>query len=240
MKGVILQPGYIPWLGFFNQMLQADLFISLDDVQYDRRGWRNRNRILGPRDPIWLTVPVIQKGLYHQPLNLTRIDNSSDWASKHLTSLRHAYSKTPCFARYFPDLEQTLRQSFDLLVDLDYALIDLMRQWLGVSCPLRKSSDFSLHTDDKTGRLVELCMINGVTDYISGPLCRNYMDDSQLTENGITLWLHEYHHPQYNQRREPFVPFLSALDLLFYEGPQSGRIIRDDDALVRYDPSSVN
>ena len=62
MNCVILQPSYIPWRGYFDQIQKADVFVFYDDVQYDHHGWRNRNRIGGPRGGQWLTIPVHHKG----------------------------------------------------------------------------------------------------------------------------------------------------------------------------------
>jgi hypothetical protein len=234
MKGVILQPGYIPWLGFFNQMIQTDLFVYYDDVQYDRRGWRNRNQIKGPETVIMLTVPVIQKGLFTQLLLDTSIDNTMPWAKKHLLTIQRCYAKSPFFKEYFPELESILNQTWENLLDLDLRCTNLFRKWLGINTPVMQSSSLPSGDNDKTGRLVEICKAAGITEYISGPLCKNYIDSDQMTKSGITLLLHEYHHPVYNQRFPPFVSHLSCLDLIMNEGPESLGILRDDNSLEEF------
>lgn len=233
MKGVILQPGYLPWLGFFNQMILSDIFIFLDDVQYDRRGWRNRNRISGQHGPMWLTIPVVQKGRYHQAINETQIDNSSNWSEKQLTSIHHVYRKSQYFDNYFPEIQALLGKRWDNLVELVYASIDMIRNWLFIESPTLKSSDYVLETSDKTRRLVELCKKAGITEYISGPLCKNYMDYDQFYSENIMVWLHEYHHPEYRQIQSDFIPYLSTIDLVFSEGPRSREILIDRAALVK-------
>jgi len=92
---VILQPSYLPWIGYFEQMARADQFVHLDDVQYTRRDWRNRNKIRTNEGWAWLTVPVQQKNLYTQLLKETRIDNSTNWNKKHCSAIRFNYSNTP-------------------------------------------------------------------------------------------------------------------------------------------------
>ena len=109
MRAVILQPGYLPWLGFFEQLQRADVFVIYDDVQFDKRGWRNRNRVKGPDGPVWLTVPVIQKGRFRQKVTQVSIDNDYPWRRKHLEAIRRYYSRTPYFDRYFPELEEVIQ-----------------------------------------------------------------------------------------------------------------------------------
>ena len=92
MTVVILQPGYLPWLGFFDQMRRADVFVYYDDVQYDTHGWRNRNRIKTQRGPLWLTVPVRHSGLSKPRILDVAIDTRANWAKKHLASIRQAYA----------------------------------------------------------------------------------------------------------------------------------------------------
>ncbi len=231
MKGVILQPGYLPWLGFFNQMALADVFVYLDNVQFDRRGWRNRNRIKAPSSDLMLTVPVKKKGRYHQLLTETSINNASNWRSKHIRSIERNYLKAQFFSEYFPALREILETEWTFLLDLDYAIINLFRTWLGIETKTIRATSLDIQSRDKTGRLVEICRKVGITDYISGPLCENYMDYQQLKDAGIRLFFHEYSHPEYRQLYPPFISHLSALDLILNEGPGSLPILLDRTAL---------
>ena len=236
MKGVILQPGYLPWLGFFNQMMESDVFVFLDDVQYDRRGWRNRNRIKGPTGGVWLTVPIVQKGRYEQLLNETVIDDSQNWAQKHLKSIHHFYAACPSYKTYAGELQQMLSSRHQLLVDLDIHLIEFLMKCLGIDKKTLRSSELETRNTDKTGRLIEICLKTGIDEYISGPLCLNYMDYQQFVAAKVRLFLHHYHHPEYHQRFPPFLPNLCILDLLFNEGESSSRILRDRSAFVEHQP----
>ena len=75
----ILQPGYLPWLGFFEQLHRVDLFVILDDVQYTKGSWRNRHRIRTTNGWQWLTVPVYQTGRSGQLIREAEIDNTKKW-----------------------------------------------------------------------------------------------------------------------------------------------------------------
>ena len=234
MRGVILQPGYIPWLGFFNQMFLSDLFIYLDDVQFDRRGWRNRNQIRGPHGAVWLTIPIVQKGRYNQILKETKIDNSSNWQTKHLRSLKHFYSRTRYFVSLYPQIERILKKEWKFLLDLDVQIINQINQFMGLNVQTEFASHFHISNHDKTGRLVEICHKSGINDYISGPLCEDYMDYDQLKAFGINLYLHEYVHPEYPQRFTPFIPFLSIVDLLFNTGRHGLEILKNSQCLKKF------
>jgi len=128
MRVTILQPSYLPWLGFFEQMHRSDQFVLYDDVQFTRRDWRNRNRIRVQEGSVWLTVPVIQKNKYEQSLLETKIDNSTSWKRKHLESIRCHYSKTPFFDLYFPWCEKTFNREWDFLLDLSLETIQYLKE----------------------------------------------------------------------------------------------------------------
>ncbi len=115
---VVLQPGYLPWLGFFDQLSRADVFVYYDDVQYDKHGWRNRNRIKTQSGPQWLTVPVLHHGRGLPRILDAEIDRRQPWARKHVASLRQAYARAGAAARYLPELEELLCRPWDRLVDL--------------------------------------------------------------------------------------------------------------------------
>ena len=173
----ILQPGYLPWLGFFEQMLRSDLFVIYDDVQYDKHGWRNRNRVKGPQGPVWLTVPVRLKGLNKPAINEVLIDPvQGRWAAKHCATLSQLYGKAPFFAEYYPRLEETLLQPWEKIVDLDLALIRLLAGWLGLTTEIVLSSSLGGDAEDPTARLVQICREVGADIFYEGSSGRNYLD----------------------------------------------------------------
>src|SRR5262245_47797799 len=131
----VLQPGYLPWLGFFDQMRRADVFVYYDDVQYDKHGWRNRNRIKSPAGPLWLTVPVRHAGLGKPKILDIEIEPSASWVRKHVGSLRQYYGHAPFVDRYLPALEALLQQPWTRLVDLDLAVAATLADWLMITTP---------------------------------------------------------------------------------------------------------
>lgn len=224
LKLVVLQPSYLPWLGYFDQYDWSDVFVLYDDVQYDKHGWRNRNRILTPNGLQWLTVPVLTRGK-DKPLNLeVEIDNRKPWQKKHLRSLQQAYSKAPCFDEVYPALEAVLSRDWQLLVDLDLALLEALTRLLDMKWKVVRSSELGI-PGRKTERLIGICERFGATDYLTGDAAREYLDESAFEAAGVRVHWHGYQHPEYRQRNDGFEPFLSVVDLLFNHGSRSKAIL---------------
>jgi hypothetical protein len=224
---VVLQPGYLPWLGFFDQMRRSDVFVYYDDVQFDKHGWRNRNRIKAPDGPHWLTVPVLHRGK-GQPLIVdTLVDNKTDWARKHVGTLRQYYAKAPYVKQYLPEIEAVLSQTWTHIVDLDLAVVELMARWLKVTANVSRASQLGVG-GGQSERLVKLCLRFGARRYLSGSAARDYLDLGLFERNGIEVLWQDYHHPVYPQQFGPFVPFLSAIDLLFNCGEDSAGILTNE------------
>lgn len=217
---VVLQPGYLPWLGFFDQLNRADVFVYYDDVQYDKHGWRNRNRIKTQDGPLWLTVPVRHAGCGFPRILDVAIDCRTPWARKHLASIRQAYARAPFLARYLPELEELLERRWDLLVELDIASAGVMAQWFGLRRRIERSSLLGV-AGDRSERLVNICRHLGASKYISGDAAQSYLDVGLFERHGIRVEWQRYVHPTYPQLHGEFVPYLSALDLLFNCGAQA-------------------
>lgn len=220
---VALQPGYLPWLGFFDQIRRSDVFIFYDEAQFDKQGWRNRNRIKAPTGlPHWLTVPVHRRG--KRPIMDVEIDDSFPWRHKHIESIRQFYTNAPYLNRYLPELEELLFRPWELIADLDIALVRLMCSWLGLNSRLVRSSELGVE-----GRRSELalnfCRHFGASRFLSGDAAQSYLDVGLLTSNGVEVEWQNYRHPIYPQQHGDFVPYLSALDLILNCGEESAAIL---------------
>ena len=217
---VVLQPGYLPWLGFFDQLRRADVFIYYDDVQYDKHGWRNRNRIKTQTGPQWLTVPVLHHGRALPRILDVEIDRRQQWARKHVASLRQAYARAAYAALYLPELEEMLGRPWERLVDLDIALVEMMSRWLGLSRRIERSSELNV-PGQQSERLLRLCQHVGAGRYLSGSAARVYLDAGLFERNGISVEWQDFAHPIYRQLHGDFVPYLSTIDLLLNCGDES-------------------
>ena len=222
---VVLQPGYLPWLGFFDQMRRADVFAYYDDVQFDKHGWRNRNRIKTPTGALWLTVPVLHHGQGQPRILDTLIDTRSNWQRKHMASLKQYYAKAPYAMRYLPEIEAIVNRPCTHLAELDIALTGLMAGWLGLPVPTLRTSSMGVG-GTQSQRLIDLCRQVGATRYLSGDAASDYLDVALFAGHGIEVVWQNYQHPVYPQQYGDFVPYLSAIDLLLNCGDESAQILK--------------
>ncbi len=223
MKVVILQPSYIPWRGYFDQIRKADLFVFYDDVQYDKRGWRNRNQIKTAQGKKWLTIPVHSRGAQVEkiPINCIRILHENTWRMDHLKTLEHAYRKAPYFEEYLSLLEQFYNRQDEFLADFTIDFTIALARELGIQHTRFERSSKLDANGQKTDRLISVLQKVGATHYISGPSAKDYIEPEKFQQAKITLEYMEYDYPEYPQLYPPYDPFVSALDLLFMTGPEA-------------------
>lgn len=229
---VILQPGYLPWLGFFDQLYKSDVFVIYDDVQFDKSGWRNRNRIKGVRGIQWLTVPVLTKNQEKPSNKEIKINNKANWRGKHLKSIFQNYSKAPYFKDYFHEIEKILLKDTDSLLELNMSLIYFLSKSLGTNKKIIFSSDLGIKGEG-TNRIVSICLHLNATEYLTGDSAKDYLDESLFSENNIKLIYHNYQHPVYRQLYGDFIPYLSVVDLLFNHGKDSLKILTNQIRAVK-------
>lgn len=225
MKLAILQPGYLPWLGYFDQMNKVDIFVHATDLQYTRQDWRNRNRIKTRQGWAWLTVPVVSKGQYHAPIDEVRINNHISWTKKHLNIIRENYRQAPYYSQYISFFETVYARTWELLLDLDLHLIDFFRDALGISTRVVDIADLKLGKIDRNSRLIRVCQEFGASTYLSGAAAKQYIQPERFEQAGISLEFQEYQHPIYPQLHGDFMPYMSIIDLIFNCGDESPSIL---------------
>jgi hypothetical protein len=223
MNVVILQPSYLPWRGYFDQIAKADLFIFYDDVQYDKHGWRNRNQIKTAQGKQWITIPVHSGGVTQGvPIKDVRIDWARPWAKNHWKALTFAYNKAPYFQRYAALLEAFYQRQDTYLADFTIDLTVALAREMGNShTRFMRSSELPGIDGQKTGRLIQILSAVGATHYISGPSARDYIEQDLFDAAGISLEYIRYDYREYPQLYPPFDMQVSILDLLFMTGPQA-------------------
>lgn len=227
MKGVILQPSYIPWRGHFDQINKADLFIFYDDVQYDKHGWRNRNRIKNRQGGQWLTIPVHSKGVVIEdiPIHQIEIAWEQPWNERHWRAIQQNYNKAPYFKLYAPWLEEVYQRKPARLADFTIPLMIEIAQKLGI-CQTRFLRSSELQAGgSKTDRLISILTQVGVDHYISGPSASSYIENEKFQAAGIKLEYMEYNYPEYPQLFPPYDPSVTVLDLMFMVGPEAPHYI---------------
>lgn len=220
----IHQPQYLPWLGYFDKIDRADIFCFLDNVQYKKNEWQNRNRIKTARGWQWLTVPVHYR--FPQRINEVAIDTRGRWGRKHFQAISTCYGKARYFNSYIDFFENVYEKPWNYLNDLNIYMIEGFRGLLNLDKkPILRSSEMKLR-DDPTDRLIDICLHVGADTYLAGAGGADYMDLKKFEEHGIAVYFQSFVHPKYPQLFDSFISHLSIVDLLMNCGPDSLSIIR--------------
>jgi len=222
----IMQPTYLPWMGYFDLMDQCDLFVILDSVQFEKRSWQQRNRIKTPSGELMLSVPVLSKGRFDQEIREVQIDTAKNFQEGHLKAIKFNYAKAKYFDRYMGGLEEILLKKHKILADFNVELILWLKNALNIQTSLLRSSDLNV-AGKKAELLVGICRSIGAGGYVSPQGARVYIEGTDIfPKNNIELRYQEFEHPIYTQMFGDFIPYMSVVDLLFNEGEKSLDIIR--------------
>ncbi|MBN1882214.1 MAG: WbqC family protein [Deltaproteobacteria bacterium] len=215
----IHQPQYLPWLGYFHKMHQADAFVFLDTVQFKKNEYQNRNRIKGPQGPQWLTVPVLQR--LGQDIRDVRINTTVNWQKKHIAALGSCYGRAPHYGAYRDALQDLLDRPWELLSPLNIEVTKLIASSLGIDTQLYLASEMDGVSDDRDRRLIEITQRLGGDMYLAGVGGRDYMNLATWEKAGIDVLFQQFEHPVYPQIFDGFTSHLSAVDLLFNTGGEA-------------------
>lgn len=219
------QPNFLPWLGYFYKWAACDWLVFLDDAQYSKNSFINRNRIKTPAGEQWISAPVRHKGRLGQTINETRLTEDHQWVKKILGSIQGNYARAPFFESYYPTLERVLADPPSGLAELNLALLDWAAGHLGLSTPTVRASELTGVQGTATERLVSICRALAADVYLSGAGGQKYQEEEAFAGAEVELRLSDFQHPVYPQLWEDFVPNLSVIDLLFNCGPNSLGII---------------
>ncbi|MBT4496496.1 MAG: WbqC family protein [Gemmatimonadetes bacterium] len=224
MIAAIHQPQFMPWSGYFDKMDRVDCFVLLDNVQFKKNEWQNRNRIKTAQGAQWLTVPVSFR--FPAKIEEVGVNGNVNWRNKHLQALRTNYAKAPHWERMRESLEGFYERDWEHLADVNRASIEWLRRELGIDTELRVGSEMEGLSEEPTQRLVDICQQVGADSYLSGVDGAKYMEMERFADAGIEVVFQEYEPPTYPQLFGEFVSHLSVLDLVLNCGEESGQIVR--------------
>lgn len=219
----IHQPHYLPWLRYFEKIARSDVFIALDNIQFSKNGWQNRNKVKGPNGPVLLTAPV--HASLDGTIGATAIREDGKWRVKHAKTIEQLYRSAPHFDTYWPPLQALYAREWETLGALNRAMLTMWNDALGITTPVVYASDLAV-PGEATERLINLVQAVGGDAYYSGAYALEaYLDGDRLAEAGIELVIQEWTAPVYPQRYGEFVKDLAVVDLLMNCGPDSLTIL---------------
>ena len=218
------QPQYLPWLGYFDKIEQADVFVLLDTVQFKKNEWQNRNRIKTAQGWQWLTVPVLYR--FPQMIAEVQINNREKWQHRHQQAILSNYRKAPHWNRLEVFFEEIFSCDWTSIARLNSRVVKRLCKLLGIETPLFIASEMGEFPDDPDERLMAIVKHFGADTYLAGSGGRGYMQLDRYRDNGITVRFQEYRHPVYSQLFGEFEPFMSVIDLILNHGDESLKILR--------------
>lgn len=221
----IHQPGYLPWLGFFKKMMNSDIFVFLDDAQYEKKNWQNRNYIRTSSGATLLTIPT--KSNFDSTINEVKIDNTKNWSLKHKRSILTNYSRSKYFDEHRTFIEKVYEKNFDLLIDINIEIISYIMKKLGIKTKTVFSSELQV-SGNGSDKVLDICKEVGCDIYISGTTwAKDNLRIEDFIKNDIKVRFENFQHPVYKQCYYPFIPIMSSIDLLFNEGKNSQEILKN-------------
>ena len=220
-KVIITQSNYIPWKGYFTTMRKATHLVVYDDMQYTKRDWRNRNKIITPNGPNWLSIPVKVSGKFNQKINETEVSDIN-WGEEHWNLIQINYKNSPYFKEYGEHFKELyLNSKLDKLTDINIMFLKRCMDLLDIKIDVIDSREFEL-VGDKTEKLVNVCKDLNAVEYFTGPAAKNYMDESLFEKENIKVSYYDLtNFPEYKQQWDGFEHGVSILDMFFNLGPNT-------------------
>lgn len=222
MVVAMMQPTFLPWAGYFALMDASDQFVLLDDFQFQRQSFQQRNRLfVGPRQVGWVTVPVEHRGSADLPL---LCDVHPVITPRFRTKLGRLLSQNYGFSEHFATLARPMQaiieQNWQSLADLNIALIRELASMLNLSTVLLRSSEIG-SAGGRSERVADLLRRVGATTYLASAGAEPYMrEDGVFPLPDVDTFFQDYSPAAYEQRHsDAFVPYLSTLDLILQVGP---------------------
>jgi hypothetical protein len=220
------QPQYLPWIGYFHKIDQADVFVLLDTVQFKKNEWQNRNKIKTAQGWQWLTVPVLYR--YPQLIQEVPINNKVDWQRKQRQAIISNYKKAPYYELLEPFFEEIFCSSWHMISQLNIEVVRRLTRILGIDTHLYVASEIGAFPNDPDERLIGITQHFGAKTYLAGAGGRGYMDLKKYGKAGIEVVFQEFTHPVYDQLFGEFEPSMSVIDLIFNHGNESLKILQGD------------
>ena len=222
-----MQPTFLPWVGYFNLIIHSDLFVFLDDVQFERRSFQSRNKIIINKSEKLISVPVDSKNKFSQLLSEVKINYDRDWVKDHLKSIYYNYCKHKFFEEVYSILEKDFNYKDDKLVKLNCRLIKSICKYLEIETKFDSSLKYEVK-EKKSKKILGLLKSIGAKHYLTPERTKDYLgeDGKILKDENIEVTFLNYECKKYKQKNSMnFISHLSIIDMLFNHGKDSKKLI---------------
>ena len=225
----IHQPELLPWYGYIHKLYSSDIFVILDDVQFKKNNFQNRNKILTKNGDMWISVPVESKNRLENTIKSTKISWIKDWRKKFIVSLQQNYSKHP----YFKELDIFIKifdKKHNTLFELSFDILNYIIDILDIKTKIILQSDIK-PDGQKTELLLDICQKLKVNNYLMGSGSSDYFDYELFKEHKINVVDHRYNHPIYYQMngKDNFIPYMSFIDIIANIGATKFKELLEND-----------
>jgi hypothetical protein len=219
---VIHQPDFLPYLGFFHRLLNTDLLVILDDVQFTRRGWHHRDKIKTLNGEKWLTLSIKKSSIDTNINNIHLFEDN--WKNSHLNLIKQNYKKAPYFNEIFPFIKDLYSQDFNKMIEFNLYSIKMLLKLFNINIKIDYSSNYNIQTKSNE-LIVDLLKKVDATHYLSGLGAKDYYNPAPYNDSNIEVIWQNFKHPIYEQINGEFISYLSSIDILFNCGIKESRKI---------------
>lgn len=203
---------YFPYMGYFDLINQADIFVNYNTAQYTKNNFINRNRIKHDDKKEWLTVPIQNTNRFKQLIKDTEIDNTYNWSLQHKAKIEFYYRKSPYYKEYEFMFDDLLNYPWIKLDWLNMSIVSTLVHFLDINTEIVDSSDYDFK-GNATEKLVAMCKEFEADTYITRNVY-DYLDTKLFKQNGIELKIIPFKEKIYKQVYGEFIPKLSIIDVM--------------------------
>lgn len=232
MKIGIMQPYFIPYIGYWQLLNAVDKYVIYDDVNYIKGGWINRNKILVNKTPQYFNIPMLGASP-NKLINEVGVNHDQNVIKKNLRIIEAAYGKAPYFAEIFPLVEAMLRCGKDDIASYIAASTQIICKYLDIKTELIISSDIKKDNNLKgQEKVLEICRILNATDYYNAIGGRELYSFEEFEKRGIKLHFLKRNEIRYQQFGDEFYPDLSILDVMMFNPVEKIKEMLNDYTLI--------
>lgn len=217
----VMQPTFLPWVGYFDLIDQSDFFVFYNDVQFVKQSWQTRNRLNGANGVFYVNCPV-KKCELGTNINKVELDNTKLWKEKIIKTLFFNYRKSQFFDQVHPWMIEYFQKDYYSLQDQSITFISALVNEIGITTTLIRSSDLNLATNDRVQKLIDICVLHKATTYISTPGAFEYLSvengETRMLDFGVNLRYHSYDPLPYLVTVPNYAGYMSIVDMLYNVG----------------------